>query len=184
MAPKVFISYSHDSDDHKAWVLHLASDLVRNGVEVILDRWDLAPGQDVVRFMESGIVGSDRVLMVCSGEYVTRAESGLGGVGYERLIVTAELVQNISTHKFIPLMRSNSAPRVPVFMGPRLWIDFSNDAEYDSRLEELLRELHGVPTTRPPLGPSPFSSAITAPATSTRSGSTGVMPSGVSLNPR
>ncbi len=179
--PKVFISYSHDSNEHKAWVLQVAADLVRNGVEVVIDQWDLAPGQDTVRFMEAGIVGSDRVLMVCSDEYVTRAEGGRGGVGYERLIVTAELVQNTSTHKFIPLMRANASPRVPAFMGPRLWIDFRDDQQYNARLEELLRELHGVPAARPPLGPNPFSSAVAASATSPRAGSSGVMPSGVPL---
>ena len=36
-APRVFVSYSHDSQDHKNWVLTLATRLVKNGVDVILD---------------------------------------------------------------------------------------------------------------------------------------------------
>ena len=43
-APKVFVSYSHDSQDHKDWVLKLATRLVANGVDVILDQWDLSLG--------------------------------------------------------------------------------------------------------------------------------------------
>ena len=39
--PKVFVSYSHDSDLHKGWVLTLATRLVANGVNVLLDQWDL-----------------------------------------------------------------------------------------------------------------------------------------------
>ena len=39
--PTVFISYSHDSDEHKNWVLQLATRLRSNGVDVILDRWNL-----------------------------------------------------------------------------------------------------------------------------------------------
>ncbi|WP_370457663.1 SEFIR domain-containing protein [Rufibacter sp. XAAS-G3-1] len=35
---KVFISYSHDSNNHKDWVLQLATRLRLNGVDVILDQ--------------------------------------------------------------------------------------------------------------------------------------------------
>lgn len=90
-APKVFVSYSHDSPDHKKWTLKLATDLRGHGIDVTLDQWDLAPGQDVSMFMQKGISGSDRVLMICSAAYVEKAEAGTGGVGFERLIVTQKL---------------------------------------------------------------------------------------------
>jgi hypothetical protein len=54
-APKGFVSYSHDSDAHKQWVLRLATDLRNAGIEASLDQWDLAAGQDVVAFMTNGI---------------------------------------------------------------------------------------------------------------------------------
>jgi len=41
LTPKLFVSYSHDSQPHKDWVLQLATRLVKNGVDVILDQWDL-----------------------------------------------------------------------------------------------------------------------------------------------
>ena len=59
--PKVFVSYSHDSAAHKAWVLKLATDLRANGVDATLDAWDLALGQDVAAFMNDGITSSDRL---------------------------------------------------------------------------------------------------------------------------
>ena len=37
--PRVFISYSHDSDEHAARVLDLANALRRDGIDVILDRY-------------------------------------------------------------------------------------------------------------------------------------------------
>ena len=103
-APSVFISYSHDSEDHKGWVLRLATHLRERGVDATLNQWELVPGQDVVAFMQKGILEADRVLLVCSSNYVSKAEAGSGGVGFERLIVTAEVVQNIDTKKFIPLV--------------------------------------------------------------------------------
>lgn len=47
------------------------------------------------------------MVLVCTDSYVNKAVAGSRGVGYERLIVTAELVQNIDTKKFIPLVRNN-----------------------------------------------------------------------------
>ena len=46
MIPEVFISYSHDNEEHKQWVLQLATRLRLNGVDIILDRWNLKLGSD------------------------------------------------------------------------------------------------------------------------------------------
>jgi hypothetical protein len=165
-APRAFISYSHDSPEHKSWVLKLGSDLRAIGVDVVLDQWDLALGQDVSLFMQRGISEADRVVMVCSSDYVSKSEKGLGGVGYERLIVTAEVVQSIDTRKFIPILRGGDpTKKLPVFLGPRMYVDFENDGDYDARLVELAREIHGAPTTsKPALGPNPFSGTPLASA--------------------
>ena len=103
--PKVFISYSHDSQDHKKWVLDLASRLRNNGVDATIDQWELKPGDDLPHFMESHLRNSDYVLMICSERYVAKANSGTGGVGYEKMIVTADLMRNIDSNKVIPIIR-------------------------------------------------------------------------------
>lgn len=183
-APTVFISYSHDSPAHKAWVLRLASDLQSNGVEVTLDQWDLRLGQDLSMFMQRGISASDRVLLVCTETYVEKAEAGTGGVGYERLIVTAEVVASIDTRKFVPIVRDNLRPiKVPAFLGPRLYADFSDDAQYNAQLETLLRDLLNNPmAAKPPLGSSPFSGEAAPPSVPARAvGSTGLTGSGIRL---
>jgi len=135
MVPKAFISYSHDSSAHKDWVLKLASDLRAKGVDVVLDQWDLAAGQDVSMFMQRGISEADRVIMICSSAYV------------------------IDAIKFIPVLRGASRSRkTPSFLGPRLYIDFENDSEYELKLIDLARQIHGAPAiSKPPLGPNPFS---------------------------
>jgi hypothetical protein len=84
----VFLSYSHDSEAHRAWVRLLAERLRLGGVEVTLDQWDLPYGADVVRFMDLGIRDADRVLMVCTANYVAKAEERKGRAGYEGMIVT------------------------------------------------------------------------------------------------
>lgn len=152
--PKIFISYSHDSNEHKEWVLKFSSDLCFAGVDVILDQWDLRLGQDLSSFMHRGIEESDRVLMICSDNYVDRANSGKGGVGYERLIVSSEVVASIGTIKFIPVIRGNSGDKkTPSFLGPRMYIDFESDKRYTEQLARLVGELHSVTdSTKPKIG--------------------------------
>ena len=48
--------------------------------------------------------------------------------------------------------------KLPAFLGPRRYVDFSDDAQYPAKLEELLRDLLGAPSAvKPALGPNPFS---------------------------
>lgn len=157
-APVVFISYSHDSPSHKRWVGDLASKLLRNGVDVILDQWDLGLGDDIPKFMERGLTDADRVLMICTEAYVKKADEGEGGVGYEAMIVTGELVRNLGTSKFIPVILQKGAEFVlPKSVGTRFFVNLSEEQNFDEQFEVLLRELHKAPSTaKPPLGKNPF----------------------------
>lgn len=157
--PKVFISYSHDSPEHKQWVSELAAQLRRNGIDAILDQWDIGLGDDITRFMERGIVEADRVLVVCTVKYVSKANAEEGGVGYERMIVNAELIQNLGTDKFIPIIRQASGKeKTPNFLGTRVYADFTSDTQFDVECEKLILELHEMPILeKPSLGKKPFS---------------------------
>jgi hypothetical protein len=108
--------------------------------------------------MERGVVAADRVIAVCTPSYVAKANAGKGGVGYEKMIVTAELVRDQGTKKFIPLVRgSGGSKQVPTFLQTRLYIDFDDDASYKERLRDLLVDLHNV-QRKPPIGNNPFQS--------------------------
>lgn len=156
--PKVFFSYSHDSEVHKDWVLRLATRLRSNGIDVVLDRWNLKLGNDLPYFMEQGLSKSSRVVCVCSEDYNNKANQGEGGVAYEKHILTAKLVKDVNTSWIIPLIRNNkSAEKLPTFLGAKYYISFENDSEYESKYEELLRELLDESILPlPPIGPNPF----------------------------
>jgi hypothetical protein len=160
-APTVFISYSHDDDKHKSWVRKLAEKLVSDGVDTVIDQWDLSLGADLAHFMEQGLTNAQRILVICTNNYNKKANAGTGGVGYEKTILTAELLRNQATNKFIPVVRGSEKNEVPICLGSRLYIDFSDDAVFESRYQDLLRELHAVPTaTKPALGKNPFAVAV------------------------
>lgn len=156
--PKIFLSYSHDNPEHKKWVSELASRLVKDGVEVIFDQWDVGLGDDLPKFMEKAVNDADRVLMICTEPYVRKADDGKGGVGYEAMIVTGELIANLGTNKFIPIVKQDAdSPVLPKALSTRFYVDLSTKNTFDTNFEQLLRELHNVPVmVKPELGKNPF----------------------------
>jgi hypothetical protein len=169
--PKVFISYSWTSDEHADWVLDLATRLRRSSsVDVVLDRWDLKPGQDKFKFMEQ--MSTDptvqRVLVICDKRYAERADARLGGVGTESTIISQEVYNQVAQEKFIPIVAErdlNDEPFLPVFLKSRLYIDLSDPRRYEAGYEELVLAIGGQrPHVKPPLGKAPSFVAGSRPA--------------------
>ena len=155
--PKVFLSYSHDSQEHKKWMLELATRLRSNGIDAIIDQFDLKPGDDVPHFMETNLESSDKILMVCTERYVEKANKGKGGVGYEKMIITSTLLKNIDENKIIPIIRQGYSVDLPTFIKTKLYINFSNSDDFETSFDDLVRTIHDSPLfEKPPIGNNPF----------------------------
>ncbi|WP_019556493.1 toll/interleukin-1 receptor domain-containing protein [Thiomicrorhabdus arctica] len=155
--PRVFISYSHDSAEHKGWVLDFATTLRNRGIDAVLDQWDLKPGDDLPHFMETELAKCDFVVIVCTEEYVVKANAGKGGVGYEKMIASASLLSKIDENKIIPIVRQSDTPVLPTFLQSKLYINFSNDSDVEYSLDELVRTLLKAPLyEKPEIGANPF----------------------------
>ena len=127
------------------------------GIDAVLDQWDLKPGDDLPQFMEQNLIASDFAIMVCTQRYVEKANAGEGGVGYEKMIMTASSLSKISSNKVIPIVREPGAPPTPTFLSTKLYIDFSDDNEIEFALDELLRALLNAPLyEKPKIGADPF----------------------------
>jgi hypothetical protein len=155
--PTAFISYSWDSEAHKAWVRQFAERLRSQGVKVILDQWELTAGGDRTHFMESNIVASDFVLIVCTPVYATKANKRDGGVGYEAMIITSQLAQRILQDKFIPVLRLGNFDdsAVPIWLQAKIGVDLRGDPYDQKQYDILLKALHKANEVAPPLGPKP-----------------------------
>lgn len=67
--PIVFISYSWDSEEHKAWVRKLSDDLRgKHSVFTLLDQYNRG-GYDLISFMTQAVEKADRVLLIGTPEY-------------------------------------------------------------------------------------------------------------------
>ena len=159
----MFLSYSWEGDDHKAWVKGLAERLQANGIQVIFDRWHLKLGQDKLHFMESAVADSDYVAIICTEEYANRANQREGGVGWESMIITSEIAEHILTDKFIPILRKGTfKTSLPRYLKTRMGVNLMGDPYNDNAYEELLRKFHGEPIAPPPIGAKPDFSKRTA----------------------
>lgn len=160
-APKVFVSYSWTTPDHEEWVLELANELMRNGVHVILDKWDIREGNDVAVFMEQIVRNGDivKVIMVCDRGYVEKANARTGGVGVEAQIITSEIYSSSSQSKFVAVVaerNDDGSPFLPIFYSKRKYIDLSAAERYDREFETLIRWIFDRPLyVRPELGSPP-----------------------------
>lgn len=162
--PRAFISYSHDSINHKQWVLMLATRLRESGVDSILDLWELQPGADLPAFMEKNLVAADRVIMVCTDNYIAKENAGTGGVGYEKMIVTVDLLKSIDSNKIIPIIRQDGTQNVPTFLRSKVFLDFSREEQFEFSFDELTRTLHNAPLfVKPAIGNKPLSTSVTPP---------------------
>lgn len=159
--PKVFLSYSWTSPDHEAWVLDLATQLRENGIDAILDKWDLKEGHDAYAFMERMVTDAKitKVIIICDKKYSEKADKRTGGVGSEAQIITPKLYKKSQQDKFVALVREKDDRGnlyVPAFLTSRIHIDISSDDLYSTAFDQLLRWIYDKPLyVKPKLGHTP-----------------------------
>lgn len=149
---KVFVSYSWDSPEHKAWVKKLADTLEEiQEVHVTWDGYDLDSLVDKNYFMEAGIHDADLVLVIATSKYKAKADGRLGGVGLETFMGSAlhwdGLLRDKKSKLVVVLREPDSTPR---YLQGHFHLDFRNDADFPSRMGELLDLLRGKSTAARP----------------------------------
>jgi SEFIR domain/TIR domain len=112
---KVFISYAHPSEltqkrELLDRVLALADSLRRNGIDAIIDQYEVSPSEGWPRWMQTQVTEADFVLIVCTEEYNRRfqgneAHSTGRGATWESGIIIQELYDAQGQNsKFIPII--------------------------------------------------------------------------------
>ena len=82
-SPRVYLSYTHDSEDHKAWVAELAQRLHYDGVDVTFDYWFMEPGKDFWDCLDAEVAHAEVAVLVCTPAYRAKA-MGLRDGGLKR----------------------------------------------------------------------------------------------------
>ena len=161
-SPKVFISYSWSSPEHEQRVLDIASELVENGIDAILDKWNLKEGEDADAFMEQMVTNDEiqKVLIICDKKYSDKSDKRTGGAGTEAQIISRKIYEQTNEGKFVvaafEINEETGKPYLPVYYGSRKYIDFTDPNKYAVKFEELIRWVFNKPLyVKPQLGRVP-----------------------------
>lgn len=157
--PKVFISYSWDSEEHKKWVLDFATKLCESGIDVILDQWEISSkgGSPIPTFMLNSVSSSERVLCIMTPNYKLKTDKLAGGVGFEYSVLSSELADDLQSTKFIPILRKGEAKEsTPMLLNQRIAYYMRDEDDIEAAFTDLLRDLYGEPKiVKPALGKKP-----------------------------
>jgi hypothetical protein len=143
---KVFISYSHESEEHREQVLALSERLRNDGIEANIDRYvQGTPEQQWPRWMLDQVDWADFVLLVCTETYYRRFRghevAGKGkGADWEGALITQEIYDARSvTTKFVPvLFDSSNVPFIPDPVRGHTYYLLSSDVGYMELYDFLL----------------------------------------------
>ncbi|MBU4076902.1 MAG: TIR domain-containing protein [Euryarchaeota archaeon] len=146
---KVFISYSHDSKEHKDRVLALSDRLRADGIDCGVDQYETSPPEGWARWCNNQIEKADFVLVVCTGIYEARFKgidlTGKGkGAKWEGAIITQELYDaQARNEKFIPVIfTSDDGIHIPkILRGATNYIP-NNKEGYESLYRHLINQPH------------------------------------------
>jgi hypothetical protein len=124
-APRVFITYSHDSLAHKEQVREFATFLrVDVGLDVHLDQWYDSRRLDWSAWAVDHLTNADFILVIASPQYKRRADGAAPpdegrGSQFEAAIIRDNLTKNLpsETARVLPVvLPGRSVDEIPVFL--------------------------------------------------------------------
>ncbi len=167
---KVFISYSHDSEEHRALVLAFSNLLREYEIDAVSDQYDEAPLEGWPKWMAKQIKEADFVIIICTERYWNRI-NGIGkdgsgkGVYFESTLAYHHIYYDKErVNRFISVLFDRNDFKYV----PSLLKGFSCYCVNDEKeAKTFYRRLKKEPTTiKPNLGQKPKSMPIDPKAVS------------------
>lgn len=164
MAPRVFVSYTHDSPRHKDEVLGFAEFLRGQGVEAVLDSWHTGVRQDWYAWAIREMTDADHVIVVASPKYREMGDGSGPNEQHKGVQSEAALLRDLLhgdratwTAKVLPVvLPGHRTDEIPRFLSPATTSFFEVTAYTTDGAELLLRVLHRKPEhIAPAVGAAP-----------------------------
>ncbi|MFC0109605.1 tetratricopeptide repeat protein [Kibdelosporangium aridum] len=152
-APRVFISYSHESEQHKSDVRQFCALLREHGIDAMLDYFDNDQRHDWYAWMIKHITESDFTIVIASPRYASVAD-GAGpatesrGVHSESALLRDLLYRDREQwiRKTLPvILPGGSRDDIPHFLQPYCADHYQVSELTEAGIEDLLRVLTGQP---------------------------------------
>ena len=153
--PRVFLSYNQATQ--ASWVKGLHEFLKSQGIDAVVDRWELKLMMDLKEWMAQEISRADKVVIISDEAYARKADMHEGGVGEETSIIEIDLKRPAPPEKYIAVIRSQSAAAgTPAYLRGRFVVHCSSDDQTARVYQQILRALHGEGHVAPPFGERPI----------------------------
>lgn len=144
--PIAFISYSWDSIEHQQWVIDLTNELRKKGIVATMDLFETQQGTvNLNQMMIKNIKDSDYVVIVLTEEYAKKSDEFQGGVGFETMLTIPDVKDNLNKLIFIMKHKGDYSKVFPYHLRDIYAIDFSDESNFDEKLEELIYKIYNVP---------------------------------------
>jgi hypothetical protein len=153
VAPIVFISYSHDSPEHKDQVRAFSAFLrTRFGLDVRLDQWDDNRRRDWSLWATGLFKTADYIVVIASPEYRKRAEGEAAadegrGAQFEAAMIRDALTRDLgaATERILPVvLPGGSIDNIPTFLNPHSTTHFTIPDFTPDGIEGLLAAITGI----------------------------------------
>ena len=158
--PRVFISYSWDSPEHKLWVESFARELRKDGIDARIDAWR-DESQSIDDFMMLELERADFVIAICTPQYKQKIiENAEGDVktasGFE--MGTAAALRRAGGKDVIPVLRAGEwTEAAPSSLISYRFYDFTGgdvSAEFEALRDRLLGHVRRPPELGQPKAPA------------------------------
>ncbi|HEX4221003.1 MAG TPA: SEFIR domain-containing protein [Pseudonocardiaceae bacterium] len=153
VAPIVFISYSHDSPEHKDQVRAFSAFLrSRIGLDVRLDQWDDNVRRDWSLWATRLFRTANFVIVIASPEYRRRADGEAAahegrGAQFEAAMIRDALTKDLgaATERILPVvLPGGSVDDIPTFLNPHSTTRFTITEFTEEGTAELLAAITGI----------------------------------------
>ena len=138
---RVYVSYTHNSPEHKKWVAELVRQLVLDGKNVTYDYSFMQPGQDFWNGIFHELARTNSVLLIITERYrETALGARQGGLKreYDEIV---RLASSRSDMSVIPILREGDFRTIPPEFSSRFAIDMRELLAGDNAYQQLLQAL-------------------------------------------
>ncbi|WP_166664238.1 ATP-binding protein [Actinophytocola oryzae] len=146
---RVFVSYAHDSSQHRRLVLRLCTVLARQGVDVHVDEWHTDLRRDWFLWMIEQLERADHVIAVASPQYRAAGDGNVPadihrGVQTESAVLRNHLYRDRETwtRKLLPvILPGRSVDEIPLYLQPHCASHYRVHKLSATGVQELARVL-------------------------------------------
>jgi hypothetical protein len=154
-AIRVFVSYSHDSDEHSGQVSEFSNKLREWGIDSRIDQYEPAPAEGWPTWMQRQIRAASFIIVICSKEYRKRFEAKIRargkGARFEGSILTTEIYESLGNNRrIIPVvLHDKDQKQIPTILRIYTFYNVGSDDGFENLYRHLTNQLKRSPA---PLG--------------------------------